>query len=68
MTMDEAMLIKQWDSAGGIAKGNDRDGNDGDVSTFAIHSAFIDPSRPEFPARRSAEVRCVIIWEREDGA
>mmetsp|Transcript_22649 Transcript_22649/g.67020 ORF Transcript_22649/g.67020 Transcript_22649/m.67020 type:complete len:538 (-) Transcript_22649:19-1632(-) len=66
MNADEALLLKQWDSAGGIASGRDRDGNDDDggESTFAIHSAFDDPTTPpDAPDRTSIEVRCAVIWE-----
>ncbi|KAL7534658.1 hypothetical protein ACHAWF_004905 [Thalassiosira exigua] len=63
MTMREALLLKQWDSAGGIARGADQ-GKEG-ISTFTIHSAFLDPTRSKCPPRKSIEVRCVVIWERE---
>lgn len=57
MTHDEAMLIKQWDSKGVIDC-------DGDISCFAIHSAFADPtSSPTARPRRSIEVRVAVIWK-----
>jgi hypothetical protein len=64
MTHDEAMLIKQWDSKGSFALygvgGNGR-------ATFAIHSAFLDPTSAEnAPPRKSIEVRCAVIWEEGD--
>eukprot|EP00585_Thalassiosira_rotula_P012368 CAMPEP_0196132388 /NCGR_PEP_ID=MMETSP0910-20130528/2035_1 /TAXON_ID=49265 /ORGANISM="Thalassiosira rotula, Strain GSO102" /LENGTH=433 /DNA_ID=CAMNT_0041391995 /DNA_START=146 /DNA_END=1447 /DNA_ORIENTATION=+ len=76
MTMKEALLLKQWDSVGGVACGARSDGakNDYDVqhgsgwlSTFTIHSAFIDPSicQEESLPRKSIEVRCVVIWEKD---
>eukprot|EP00579_Thalassiosira_antarctica_P000722 CAMPEP_0201875272 /NCGR_PEP_ID=MMETSP0902-20130614/7295_1 /ASSEMBLY_ACC=CAM_ASM_000551 /TAXON_ID=420261 /ORGANISM="Thalassiosira antarctica, Strain CCMP982" /LENGTH=394 /DNA_ID=CAMNT_0048402301 /DNA_START=165 /DNA_END=1349 /DNA_ORIENTATION=- len=67
MSMQEALLLKQWDSMGGVACGAERDGGGaGGLSTFTIHSAFIDPSiSPESPPRKSIEVRCVVIWEEE---
>jgi len=59
MTMEEALLIKQWDSRGDIADGSER-------STFAIHSAFLDPTAPKnAPPRKSIEVRCIVIWDKE---
>ena len=62
MKFDEAMLIKQWDSHGGIAKDleQDREG----VSTFAIHSSLYDPTAPDDVKRESIEVRCCVIWEK----
>lgn len=59
MTMEEALLIKQWDSKGDIADGSEH-------STFAIHSAFLDPTAPkDAPPRKSIEVRCIVIWDKE---
>ena len=61
--MNEAILLKQWDSCGGIANGNERD-DASRPTTFAIHSAFIDPSCPPgAPPRISIEVRCIVMWE-----
>ena len=68
MTIQEAMLLKQWDSRGGVACGAEADGSVGDdLSTFTIHSAFIDPRYcPDSkPPRKSIEVRCVVIWEED---
>ena len=68
MTFQEALLIKQWDSAGDFAKGKDRDES---ISTMSIHSAFLDPCTPSEGAapRQSIEVRCVVIWDKaENGA
>ena len=49
MTRDEALLIKQWDSAGELARSKgeraDADGRDR-PSTFSFHSAFKDPATP----------------------
>ena len=60
MTMGEALIIKQWDSNGNIADSTS------ERSTFAIHSAFLDPTAPKnAPARKSIEVRCIVIWEKE---
>lgn len=67
MDRDEALLIKQWDSAGTMARsnGSDADGSDADTpSTFSFHSAFADASAPEdAPARCSIEVRCIALFE-----
>jgi hypothetical protein len=60
MTIDEALLIKQWDSKGGIASGKEKD--DDDCSSFSIHSAFLGPQEEEVPPRQSIEVRCVCFW------
>jgi hypothetical protein len=64
MTMNEALLLKQWDNLGGIAKGSEVE-DEGKPSTFTIHSAFMDPTTSEdAPARISIEVRCVVLWEK----
>jgi hypothetical protein len=66
MEHDEAMLIKQWDSAGALACGDERDASEGKPSTFSMHSAFKDPTTPKgAPTRESIEVRCVAIFEEE---
>lgn len=66
MTRDEALLIKQWDSAGPLArsKGQFSDGSDPAApSTFSFHSAFMDPATPaDAPDRQSIEVRCVVLY------
>ena len=66
MTNDEALLIKQWDSEGGLASTN---GNlsDSDLTsrpcTFSFHSAFDDPNtREDAPDRWSLEVRCIVVY------
>jgi hypothetical protein len=60
---DEALLIKQWDSSGELARYNGARGDthgDGAPSTFSFHSAFEDPTTPpDAPERWSIEVRCV---------
>jgi len=67
MTHDEALLIKQWDSAGPLARSMGRvgDANDDQAPcTFSFHSAFVDPDTPsDAPDRRSIEVRCVVIYD-----
>mmetsp|Transcript_34434 Transcript_34434/g.75367 ORF Transcript_34434/g.75367 Transcript_34434/m.75367 type:complete len:373 (+) Transcript_34434:206-1324(+) len=61
MISDEAMLIKQWDNFGSIAKGMD---TDKELATFALHSSLFDASAPaDSVDRESIEVRCVVIWE-----
>jgi hypothetical protein len=63
---DEALLIKQWDSAGNLARSGGAQG-DGDAPdqpcTFSFHSAFEDPTtRPDAPDRWSMEVRCAVLY------
>lgn len=66
MTKDEALLIKQWDSAGRMARtrGGEADPEDGsEPCTFSFHSAFENPATPaDAPDRWSIEVRCAVIW------
>ena len=66
MTKNEALLIKQWDSYGTIAKTNGKlaDNESFDKPcTFSFHSAFEDPStREDAPDRWSMEVRCIVIY------
>ena len=67
MTRDEALVIKQWDSAGALArsKGTNADATAPDAPcTFSFHSAFEDPATPpDAPDRWSIEVRCVVLYE-----
>ncbi len=67
MTGDEALLIKQWDSAGALARSQGVRGDASDTHspcTFSFHSAFEDPStRPDAPERWSIEVRCIVLYE-----
>jgi hypothetical protein len=67
LTRDEALLIKQWDSAGELArsKGASADAVSPDVPcTFSFHSAFEDPTTPpDAPERWSIEVRCVALYD-----
>ena len=61
MTPDEVLLLKQWDSHGGLARGRD-DAGEG-RATFALHSAFADPAtQPAARDRESIEVRCVLVY------
>lgn len=67
LTRDEALLIKQWDSAGELARSN---GANADVvsedvpCTFSFHSAFEDPTTPDdAPERWSLEVRCMALYD-----
>ena len=68
MTRDEALLIKQWDSAGGLARsggarGDSAFGGDREPCTFSFHTAFRDPaSPPDARDRQSIEVRCVLLY------
>ena len=67
LTRDEALLIKQWDSAGELARSNSArtDAESPDVPcTFSFHSAFTDPMTPlDAPDRWSAEVRCMAMYD-----
>lgn len=69
VTRDEAILIKQWDSAGAFARsaGERADAGEGNARapcTFSFHSAFSDPGTPvEAPDRQSIEVRCVVLFD-----
>lgn len=67
MARDEALLIKQWDSAGPLARSKGRSGDLSDNSapcTFSFHSAFVDPDTPpDAPDRWSIEVRCLVIYD-----
>ncbi len=67
MTNAEALLIKQWDSGGPLArsKGATPDGDEPQAPcTFSFHSSYRDPETPEnAPRRTSIEVRCVVLYE-----
>ena len=69
MTRDEALLIKQWDSAGGLARsggarGDAAGGGDRAPCTFSFHTAFKDPATPpDARDRQSIEVRCVLLYD-----
>jgi hypothetical protein len=67
MGRDEALLIKQWDSKGRLArsKGTEADNGDGnEPCTFSFHTAFEDPATPaDAPDRWSIEVRCVVLYD-----
>lgn len=67
MEPHEALLIKQWDSAGTFARSggdqSDSSTNEGPC-TFSFHTAFKDPqSGPEAPDRWSIEVRCMVLYD-----
>ena len=67
MTRDEALLIKQWDSAGTLARTRGAAGDGSDPQspcTFSFHSAFEDPGTPpDAPDRWSIEVRCLVLYD-----
>ena len=69
MTRDEVVLIKQWDSAGGLAQSRgvhpDSTRDNGDAPcTLSFHTAFTDPNTPtDAPGRQSIEVRCVAFYD-----
>lgn len=67
LTRHEALLIKQWDSAGELARSQ---GKNPDAMrphgpcTFSLHSAFEDPETPpDAPDRWSIEVRCAVLYD-----
>lgn len=58
MVPSECVLLKTWDSGVAIEAQRRKQG-----STFALHSAFADPSSPpDAPLRESIEVRTVAIY------
>ena len=62
MSPDEVLLVKQWDSHGGLANGR-ADAGEGMHATFCLHSAFADPtSSPGVRDRESIEVRLVVVY------
>ena len=69
MTRDEVVLIKQWDSAGGLAQSggvqaDSSAGNRDAPCTFSFHTAFRDPNTlTDAPDRQSIEVRCVAFFD-----
>jgi len=67
ITRDEALLIKQWDSDGLIARSKGAEGDASDMlapCTFSFHSAFEDPATPpDAPDRWSIEVRCMVVYD-----
>jgi len=67
LTRDEALLIKQWDSKGELArsKGERADADSPDLPcTFSFHSAFEDTTQPpDAPDRWSIEVRCAVLFD-----
>jgi hypothetical protein len=67
MTGEEALLIKQWDSAGVLAQSRGAAGDAADANapcTFSFHSAFDDRATPpDAPDRWSIEVRCMVLYD-----
>lgn len=68
ITNKEALLIKQWDSEGKMARTMGRESDGGDLEsapcTFSFHSAFADPATPDdAPDRWSIEVRCMVVYD-----
>lgn len=67
LTRDEALLIKQWDSSGELARsyGARPDAARPDAPcTFSFHTAFEDPTtRLDAPERWSIEVRCIALYD-----
>ena len=67
MTPSEALLIKQWDSAGTLARSNGESSDstvDNGPCTFSFHSAFnATDASPAASDRCSIEVRCMVIYD-----
>jgi hypothetical protein len=67
ITRNEALLIKQWDSEGALARTKGGRGDSTaplEPSTFSLHSAFEDPTTPpDAPDRWSIEVRCFALYD-----
>ena len=67
LTREEALLIKQWDSNGALARSDGKvsDAADSDAPcTFSFHSAFRDTTAPlDAPDRWSIEVRCMVLYD-----
>lgn len=67
ITNKEALLIKQWDSDGVLArtKGAQSDAAEPrSPCSFSFHSAFEDPATPpDAPDRWSIEVRCMVVYD-----
>ena len=67
LTRDEALLIKQWDSAGELARTGGARGDAAAAAdapcSFSFHSAYRDPAAPDdAPDRWSIEVRTIALW------
>ena len=65
MTRNEALILKQWDSCGVLARSNgeraDKAGQG--PCTFSFHTAFDPVDQPKnVPDRLSIEVRCAVIY------
>ena len=67
ITRDEVILIKQWDSAGPLARSSGHSADQSTPSapcTFSFHSAFEDSNQVgEIRDRWSIEVRCAVLYE-----
>ncbi|MEZ5651998.1 MAG: CmcJ/NvfI family oxidoreductase [Burkholderiaceae bacterium] len=66
LTRDEALLIKQWDSAGPLARSQGQRADDSDAGapcSFSFHTAIRHPGTTgDSPDRWSIEVRCAVIY------
>ncbi len=68
ITPDEALLIKQWDSDGAMARSKgkraDASASEGAPCSFSFHTAFKDlATPPDARDRKSIEVRCVVLYD-----
>ena len=74
MVRDEALLIKQWDSAGELSQSHGRRADaegSGANCTFSFHSAFELPPgmvRDDAPDRESIEVRTIALFPEDAGS
>ena len=66
MTTDEALLIKQWDSNGPLARSAGAVGDDSradEPCTFSFHTAYAEDGSHDTDVRReSIETRCIVIY------
>lgn len=67
MTRSEALLLKQWDSDGPLARSDGELADSADPvapCTFSFHTAFEDSNTPDdAPDRWSIEVRCMAVYD-----
>jgi len=66
MTGEEALLIKQWDSAGPLARsrGAEGDATSAGPCTFSFHTAAeLDDIPADAPERWSIEVRTIVLYD-----
>eukprot|EP00211_Chloroparvula_japonica_P008175 CAMPEP_0119134706 /NCGR_PEP_ID=MMETSP1310-20130426/17628_1 /TAXON_ID=464262 /ORGANISM="Genus nov. species nov., Strain RCC2339" /LENGTH=305 /DNA_ID=CAMNT_0007125531 /DNA_START=60 /DNA_END=977 /DNA_ORIENTATION=+ len=62
MVREEALLLKQWDTAGRLAQSKGALDDGGGVSTLSLHSAFDNNAPADAPQRWSCEIRTAVIY------